>query len=172
MLGPESGVDGIPQVGLEADQVAETTPSGPAMNPYINSKERTSTSPKGNIALIPRQLYQGGIQPASQVRRECSPEVGLRRAASRGQQVAVFRSSATIALTRDCAKRDLGAATGDREGHLPGAASDRDRHPLTSGSLLAEFVAQPRRRTCLSSANNSVRVRMLRGVQSLESFAG
>jgi len=109
MVGPKSGVDGIPQISLEADQVAEQHLQV-RHDPYINSKERASTSPKGSIALIPRQLYQGGIT-ASQVRRECSPEVdyvALQAVASRS---AVFRSSSTIALTRDCARRDLGAAT-------------------------------------------------------------
>src|SRR6266568_3361975 len=39
---------------------------------------------------------------------------------------AVFRSSSTIALTRDCARRDLGAAT------------DRDRHSADVRLALAE----------------------------------
>src|SRR5712691_6297034 len=144
---------------------AKPPADGALPDPACTFKERTSTSPKGNIALIPRQLYHGGIHQhhrcVGSVRQK-SDYVALQAVASRS---AVFRSSATIALTRDCARRDRGAATAIAKGTSPARLATATATPLTSGSLSPKFVAQLRRRTCLSSASRSVRVRMLRAVK-------
>jgi hypothetical protein len=93
------------------------------------------------------------MSPASQVRRtvrQKSDCVALPAMASRS---AVFRTSSTITLTRDRARRDLGSEDRDRVGHHRATARDPDRYPLTSGSLSPKFVTQRRRRARLSSAN-------------------
>src|SRR5216684_1475357 len=65
--------------------------------------------------------------------------VALQAVASRS---AVFRSSSTIALTRDRARRDRGAATAIAKGTSPARLATATATPLTSGSLSPKFVAQ------------------------------
>src|SRR5260221_640259 len=72
---------------------------------------------------------------------------------------------AELAGRGDGAGGDRGGEGEGGRGPPPPGPAPRPATPLTSGSLSPKFVAEPRRRTCLSSANNSVRVRMLRGVR-------
>src|SRR6266852_6874522 len=106
------------------------------------------------------------------MRRECSPEVGLRRAASRGKQVRGLSQLIHDRLDARLRQARSRRGDGDREGHLPGTASDLDRHSADVRLALAE-VRSPAASPYLLELGQQVSTgaNAPRG-QSLESFAG